>query len=108
MTDGGGTVTVLALFEPKPGQVGAVLDALRSQIPLVHEEDGCELYAIGVESDDRIVMVEKWTSAATLDAHGAGPVVAELNRLLDGLLAGPVVVTRQVPVPIGDASKGAL
>ena len=58
--------------------------------------------------DGSIVMIEKWTSAELLDAHGAGQPVADLNVANDGLLASPVEVTRLVPIPVGDAVKGAL
>ncbi len=101
-------VVVTAVFEPQPGHREAVLDALRVAIPLVHDEGGCELYCIQEAPDGTIVMIEKWTSAELLDAHGAGPAVAQLNAALEGHLARPVEVTRLVALPMGDPVKGAL
>ena len=85
-----------------------MLDALRTAIPLVHEEQGCELYAIHDSPDGSIVMLEKWSSEADLDAHGAGAPVAALLVALDGQLAEPVDVTRLAPLPVGDTRRGAL
>ena len=54
------------------------------------------------------MMLEKWTSVELLDAHGGGEPVRKLGLALDGLLERPVEVTRLVPLPTGDAAKGAL
>lgn len=102
------SVVVTAVFVPREGQRDAVLAALDVAIPLVHEEEGCELYSIQEAPDGTILMIEKWTSAALLDAHGAGPAVAQLNASLEGTLERPVEVTRLVAIPVGDARKGAL
>ncbi len=101
-------VNVLALFFPKPGHRQEVLAALETAIPLVHEEEGCELYAITEAPDGRIVMVEKWSSAAALDAHSNGAPVVALRAALDGHLERDVDVTVLTPLPVGDARKGAL
>ena len=53
-------------------------------------------------------MIEKWESAALLDAHSQGEPVKRLNASLEGLLEKPVVVTRMVPIPAGTAQQGAL
>ena len=57
-------------------------------------DDGCLLYALN-EGDDRLVMVEKWTSAEALDKHSRGPALVELNQALSGRLAGGVDVQRE-------------
>lgn len=101
-------VVVTAVFVPKSNARDAVLAALETAMPKVHAEEGCELYCIQEQSDGTIVMIEKWLSHATLDAHGAGPAVAALNAALDGLLERPVAVERLVAIPIGDPAKGAL
>ncbi|MBU1250421.1 MAG: antibiotic biosynthesis monooxygenase [Actinobacteria bacterium] len=102
------TVVVTAYFRPRPESRGAVLDALAAAIPRVHDETGCELYAIHDAPDGSIVMIEKWASVADLDAHGDGAPVADLVAALDGLLLEPVAVTRLVPVPVGDPQRGEL
>ena len=101
-------VVVTAHFRPKPEHRVAVVDALRIAIPRVHDEPGCELYAITDAPDGSIVMIEKWSTVAELDAHGSSPAVVDLVAALDGLLEAPVEVTRLVPVPIGDPVKGEL
>ena len=97
-----------AYFYPRPETREQVLAALEPAIAGVHEEDGCELYAIHDAPDGSIVMLEKWTSAELLDAHGQGEPVKQLNVALDGLLERPVAVTRLVPLPVGQPDKGAL
>jgi quinol monooxygenase YgiN len=101
-------VVVTAYFFPRPDVRDQVLAALEPAIAGVHEEDGCELYAIHDAPDSTIVMLEKWTSVELLDAHGGGAPVARLTAALDGLLERPVEVTRLVPRPVGDPVKGAL
>lgn len=101
-------VVVTAYFRPLPESRSAVLVALHEAIPRVHEEEGCELYAIHDAPDGSIVMLEKWSSAAELDAHSTGAPVAALVAALEGHLAGPVEVTRLAPLPVGDARRGAL
>src|SRR5688572_1244878 len=101
-------VVVTAYFRPASGQHDRVVNALRPAIAAVHNEPGCELYAIHDAPDGSIVMLEKWTSAELLDAHGQGEPVKRLNVALDGLLERPVEVTRLVPVPVGQPAKGAL
>lgn len=101
-------VIVTAYFYPKAETREQVLAALEPAITAVHDEEGCELYAIHDAPDGTIVMLEKWTSAELLDAHGQGEPVAGLNAALDGLLERPTEVTRLVPLPLGQSDKGAL
>lgn len=101
-------VNVVAIFQPLDGHRAEVLAALDTAIPLVHDEPGCELYAITEADDGRIVMIEKWTTVEQLDAHGAGQPVATLVAALDGHLAAPVEVIRLTPLPVGDVVKGSL
>ncbi|MBC7297380.1 MAG: antibiotic biosynthesis monooxygenase [Demequina sp.] len=100
-------VVVTAYFEPAAGKRDALVDVLGEFIPRVHEEHGCELYAIHDAPDGSIVMIEKWTAAADLEAHAAGAVVADLNAALEGLLAEPIRVVSLEPLPFGDA-RGSL
>jgi len=101
-------VVVLAYFRPAPGQRDQVVAALQPAISAVHEESGCELYAIHDAPDGTIVMIEKWTSVGELDEHGSAEAVRELNAALDGLLASPVEVVRLSPVPAGTVEQGQL
>ena len=99
---------VTAIFRPTNGARDAVLAALEPAIAAVHEEPGCLLYAIHEAPDGSIVMIEKWETAALLDAHGKAAAVAALHVALTGYLAVPTEVTRLVPLPRGEESKGAL
>jgi quinol monooxygenase YgiN len=89
-------VVVLAYFRPAPGQPDQVVQALRPVIRAVHQEPGCELYAIHDAPDGAIVMIEKWSSVGELDDHGGGEAVRALTASLEGLLASPTDVTRLV------------
>ena len=101
-------VIVTAVFTPSPGQRDALIAALSEGIPAVHAEPGCELYAIHDADDGTIVMIERWTSRADLDAHAAGAAVARLGELTKPHLAEPVEVVTMTPLPVGDPGRGAL
>ena len=107
-SDSSAPVVVTAVFTPRPDTFDQVTVALSRAIAEVHEEPGCLLYAIHRDPDDRIVMIEKWASVESLDAHGAGPAVERLGASLEGLLAEPTVVTRMTPIPAGTESQGQL
>lgn len=101
-------VVVTAVFVPAEGKRAELVAALREAIPAVHAEPGCVLYAIHDAEDDTITMLEKWSSAAELDAHSVGVPVARLNQLIEGLIASPVVVTRMTAIPAGTDEQGLL
>ncbi|GAA3638253.1 putative quinol monooxygenase [Microbacterium awajiense] len=103
------SVTVVAVLTAKPGQGPAVIESFREVSPLVHAEPGCELYAAHLEqTGDTVVMVERWTTRADLDAHASGGPLARLNELTVGLLERPYDVWFLDPVPLGDSVKGAI
>ena len=102
------TVVVVAVFTAAPGKLDDLRSALVEAIPGVHAEAGCELYAIHDAPDNQIYMLEKWSSAAMLDAHAAGPAVARLQQLTAGLTAGEVQVLRMTPIPAGSEEQGLL
>ena len=101
-------VVVTAYFHPAAGQHDQVVEVLEQAIPAVHEEPGCELYAIHDAPDGTIVMIEKWSSVGELDDHGGGEPVRALNASLEGLLASQTEVTRLVPLPAGTGKQGQL
>ena len=107
MSEAMNPVIVTAYFEPASGKKDALVEVLGEFIPRVHAEQGCELYAIHDAPDGSIVMIEKWTTLADLEAHAAGAVVAELNVALQDKLAEPVRVVQLEPLPIGEA-RGSL
>ncbi|MBT2533765.1 antibiotic biosynthesis monooxygenase [Arthrobacter sp. ISL-48] len=102
------TVIVTAVFTPMEGAFSKVAAALSPAIAEVHEEPGCQLYAIHEAPNGQIIMIEKWESAELLDAHGEGEAVKRLNASLEGLLQEPVDVTRLSPIPAGTEHQGTL
>jgi quinol monooxygenase YgiN len=103
------SLTVVAVLTAKPGMGAAVIESFREVSPLVHAEPGCELYAAHLEQDgDTVIMVERWTTRAELDAHAAGAPLARLNELNADLLARPYDVWFLDAVPLGDALKGVV
>jgi quinol monooxygenase YgiN len=101
-------VVVTAVFHPVEGRTAELIDAMRATIPAVHEERGCQLYAIHDADDGTITMLEKWDSQADLDAHAAGSAVKALQDAVDGLITGPATVTTMTPLPAGTAEQGEL
>lgn len=100
-------VVVIAVFQPAEGKVDQLREALVASIPAVHAEPGCELYAIHDGPDGVIYMIEKWTTAEQLDAHGAGEPVKALGRAIEGLRAGGEVL-KMTPIPAGTDEQGLL
>lgn len=101
------SVVVVATIKPLPEHRDAVIAAFTEVIPQVHAEDGCELYALQ-QADDRLIMVEKWTSREALKAHGQGAVMAGMQPKVAGKVAGPSDVIVLEAVPAGDPAKGQL
>ena len=65
-------VVVVATMKAKPESVDAVRDACKQAIEAVHQEPGCELYALH-EADGTFVFVEQWADADALKAHSTAP-----------------------------------
>jgi quinol monooxygenase YgiN len=101
------SVVVVATITPLPEYRDAVIAAFSEIIPLVHAEDGCELYALN-QAEDRLIMIEKWASSDALRTHSRGAALAALNPKLKGKVVGPSEVIVLTAVPAGDAAKGAL
>ena len=101
------SITIVATISPKPGRADAVREAFTAAIPKVHEEPGCELYALH-EADGAFVMVERWADADAMKAHGSAEPLTTLGAALAGKMAAAPDVHRLTPVPAGDAVKGAV
>lgn len=100
---------VVADFSAKPGRRGQVIESFREDSPLVHEADGCQLYSAHLEQGgDVVVMVERWSTRADLDAHSAGSALARLNGFNADLLTKPYDVWPLDNVPLGDPAKGTI
>ena len=101
------SVVVVATIVPLPEHRGEVIATITETVAKVHEEDGCELYALH-QADNRLMMVEKWASLDALRAHSKGAARAAQNPRLAGKLAGPAEVIVLQAVPAGDPGKGRL
>jgi len=103
------SVTVVAVLTAKPGRGPDVIESFREVSPRVHVEPGCELYAAHLQQDgDTVVMVERWSTRADLDAHAEGAPLARLNELNAHLLERPYDVWFLDPVPLGDPALGLI
>lgn len=98
------TIDVLAGMEERAEQV------LRSAIPAVHAEPGCQRYALhrASNSSTTFVMVEKWQSAAALDRHVEAAAFTELTAALADCLAKPIDISVVTPIPEGDDHLGRI
>jgi quinol monooxygenase YgiN len=102
------SVVVVAHIRPRPECREEVKAAFVEAIVRVHaEDDGCEVYALH-ETDDSLVMIEKWASPDLLATHGAADALTRLREQLQGKLLGPLEVTRMSPVPAGDPIIGVV
>jgi quinol monooxygenase YgiN len=101
------SVVVVATIYPKPDQRQAIVDAFEEAVVAVHAEDGCELYALH-EGDDRLVLIEKWSSQEALDTHSKGAALKRLGAVLDGRLSAPNDVQVLRAHPAGTAEYGVL
>jgi quinol monooxygenase YgiN len=101
-------VVVVATIRPLPEHRAEVIAAMETAIADVHaNDDGCLLYALH-EVDDRLVMVEKWTSAEALAEHSRGAALVELNKALSGRLAAKSEVQVLQPHPAGTPDQGTV
>ena len=101
------SVVVVATIVPRPEHRDEVIATITETVARVHQEDGCELYALH-QADDRLMMVEKWASSEELRAHSRGAALAAQAPRLDGKLSGPAEVIVLQAVPAGYPAKGQL
>ena len=101
------SVVVVATIVPLPEHRDEVIAAFTETVARVHEEEGCELYALH-QADDRLMMVEKWASPDALRTHSKGAALAAQAPRLTGKLAGPAEVIVLQAVPAGDPGQGQL
>ena len=102
------SITVTAVFLPVPGLRDELLQELRRFIADVHQEPGCDLFALHDAADETFVLIEKWTTEQNLDDHAAAAPVARFNAAIAALVEAPPVVTRMTAVPAGTERQGVL
>jgi quinol monooxygenase YgiN len=88
-------IHVIAVITTKPGLRDSVLKLFGEIVPAVHGEEGCIEYGAAVDfapaqesqtllGADTFMVVEKWESAAALDAHSKAPhMVAYRGKVKD-------------------------
>jgi quinol monooxygenase YgiN len=94
-------------MKAKPESVDAVRDACKTAIVAVHDEPGCELYALH-EADGTFVFVEQWADADAMTAHSTSPAIGALFGTVGELLDGAPDIKMLQPVVAGDPTKGQL
>lgn len=102
------SIVAIARLFPKPGHTADLLAALEAASPAIHAEQGCELYAGHEAPDGTIVMIEKWTTQADLDAHLAGEPVRVYREARAPFEAQRPQLEILVPAGYGDPERGAL
>ncbi|MGV0851454.1 putative quinol monooxygenase [Mycolicibacterium phlei] len=100
-------VVVVATMIAKPESVDLVREACKKAIAAVHDEPGCQLYALH-ESNGTFVFVEQWASEDALKTHSTAPAVGELFGTVGEHLDGAPDIKMLAPVVAGDPGKGAL
>jgi quinol monooxygenase YgiN len=100
-------IVVVATFTAKPESVDTVRDACKRAVDAVHEEPGCELYALH-ETNGTFVFVEQWADADALKAHSTAPGVTTMFGEVGDHLDGAPDIKMLQPVVAGDPSKGQL
>jgi quinol monooxygenase YgiN len=102
------SVAVVAIIHPVPERRADVVAAYEAAVARVHAEDaGCELYALH-EDDDRLVLIEKWTSQEALAAHSTSAALDELRDRVEGLTTRPAEILILQPHPAGTDAQGVL
>ena len=83
---------VIATFTPHPEHYEQVKRVLLEVSPEVHQEEGCELYALHEEVEGTLVLIEKWTTRQLWQEHLTLDTVTRIQRGIEGLLEGDVEV----------------
>lgn len=101
-------VVMIVRAIPKPGQTQALLDVLTELVPIVHDEEGCEVYSLNVHENGDIYFIEKWSSLELSQKHSqSSAILPALAERASPLLEGTPEIIALTPVPAG-GTKGAL
>ena len=100
-------VVVVATMTAKPESVDTVREACKRAIEEVHQEPGCDLYALH-EPNGTFVFVEQWADEDALKTHSTAPAVAALFGTVGEHLDGAPDIKMLNPVAAGDPAKGQL
>ena len=103
----GSTKIVVARVYPKPGRLQEVIDVYAPIVPLVHQEPGCELFALHTDGET-VFVVEKWATSAGLRGHAAGAAYAQIRSGISDLVDHAPDVWILDTLPLGGAAKGTI
>jgi len=95
-------IHVIAIIKTKPGKREEVLSAFAEIIPAVLEEEGCIEYGPAIDATgapqiqtplglNTFVVVEKWSSNATLDAHSKSPHMIAYGEKVKHLIEDRII-----------------
>jgi len=95
-------IHVIAIITTKPGKRDEVLQAFHQLVATVLQEEGCIEYGPTIDTAngpgiqtklgaDTFVVVEKWTSLDTLDAHGKSAHMLAYGESVKHLIADRVI-----------------
>jgi quinol monooxygenase YgiN len=100
-------VVVVATMTAKPESVATVREVCQRAVEAVHQEPGCELYALH-EADGTFVFIEQWADEDALKTHSTGAAIGALFSGVGGHLDGAPDIKMLAPVSAGDPAKGRL
>jgi quinol monooxygenase YgiN len=101
------TKIVVARVYPKPGRLHEVIDIYAGIVPLVHQEPGCELFALHTDGET-VLVVEKWAAPADLQGHADGATYAQIRAGISDLVDHPADVWVLDQLLFGGAAKGTI
>jgi quinol monooxygenase YgiN len=73
----------------------------------VHQEPGCELFALHTDGET-VFVVEKWATPADLRGDAYGAAYAQIRAGINDLVDHAADVWVLDPLPFGDAAKGTI
>jgi quinol monooxygenase YgiN len=95
-------IRVVAIVTAKPGRREELLTQFRGLVPVVRAEQGCIEYQPTIDAEgfgasqakigpDAFVVIETWTDADALKAHGVAPHMKAYGEKTKELTAGVAV-----------------
>jgi quinol monooxygenase YgiN len=91
---------IFARFHARPGQDGAVADALREVVTLSREETGClSIHAFRSTRDARLFYIHsRWKDEGAFEHHAGLPHTRRFVERVEPLIDHPLDVTRAAPL----------
>lgn len=101
-------IVAVATFVPKPEAREQMRAALERVTIATHAEPGCRLLALHSGPNGEFMQIGKWESLDHWQDHGQAASVHELNREIEGLLAGEREISWFQPLPVGDPARNSI